>query len=205
MKNLFRQANVIFSGVLLIAFFMPWVNFSFFTLSGYEIPEKVKAINNVIDFFSKNNPILPNLYLSYALYLIPIFCTITIVRAIAGYGSSVFSFLGALTVIVLACYAYSQYGEVVVKAADIGLYTTVITAVILFFVSLPFGNAAQSNHNKYYDEIIEKSYADKLNNESELSVVQEEKVHQAKVKPKIGDWLKDNPGKTMEDYHSIYE
>ncbi|RYD57628.1 MAG: hypothetical protein EOP56_07570 [Sphingobacteriales bacterium] len=32
-----------------------------------------------------------------------------------------------------------------------------------------------------------------------------QKQSNAEVRPKIGDWLRDNPGKTMQDYHSNFK
>ncbi|MBS1778055.1 MAG: hypothetical protein JST70_01945 [Bacteroidetes bacterium] len=206
MKNIFQQTNIIFSGILLIAFFMPWVNLSFISLSAYEIPEKMRAINNGVNFFIHGSSTMPYLYVAYALYLIPIFCLTTIIRGVAGYSTKAFSFIAATVAITLLVYAISLIGEVILKIATIGLYITSITSFILFFASLPLNTPKQPNPyiEKRFDEANLQFNVAK--NSSDFNSHKKEEQSDVSVgdKPRIGDWLKDNPGKTINDYYSIY-
>jgi len=67
MNNFYKKGDVIFSGVLLIAFFLPWTNIFFVNISGYQIPNAVQGLFDIGSVLSDTREIdYTALYLSYA-------------------------------------------------------------------------------------------------------------------------------------------
>jgi len=69
------KKSTIFSLGLIVAFFLPWFNFVFFSLSGFKIPIAYDSIVNFAGLFEKN---MAYMKVTYLLYLLPCCATYNI-------------------------------------------------------------------------------------------------------------------------------
>lgn len=123
--------NTIVTFGLLIAFFLPWVDLTIFTLSGYNIPTSLDKLAYALSIIDDNNN-SDILKISYLLYLIPLFSIINIIRDIAGYKKSylineyLFGILASILVIIIAI----NTREFSLSILGMGFYLTFILSLI---------------------------------------------------------------------------
>lgn len=63
---------VIASALLIIFFFIPWLDLTIFKFSGWELPSAAKNFSNLITSLSGEESLTGNSWLLYLLYLIPL-------------------------------------------------------------------------------------------------------------------------------------
>lgn len=128
------KRNTIFSIGILIAFFLPWIDLTFFTLSGYNIPTSLDKINNVSKVFNSNDN-SDILKISYFLYLIPICSAFNIIKDISGYKGSYFlnEFLFGIIGVILLFIMVNNINEKATSVFSIGYYLTALFSVLGIF------------------------------------------------------------------------
>jgi hypothetical protein len=156
------KLRTILSLGLLIAFFLPWIDLTFFTLSGYNIPislDKLATIGNWVNT-SDDTSIYK---ISYVLYLIPIFCTYNIIVGLSKKEAAFFlnEFLVGLICSGFFYFFISSYGEKVTSILSIGYYLTasislfgVFESVVAFFNKIENNPLNQSRGNNEKDKEI---------------------------------------------------
>jgi hypothetical protein len=184
-KSIFKK-EIIFAGLLLISYFLPWISLDFISFSGYQIPEIAKGISDIGNIF-KSKTVDDNsetLYLAYSLYLIPILSVATIVAGLIG---SAF------------IYCLIQYGNVF-KISSIGMYSTVISAITLIISSLT-STAKQIPYPSHQN--LENQISSARQSQIRPAIQQQphQKTSDDDGKPTLEEWMKSNPGKSINDYY----
>lgn len=67
--NRFVSIEIILALLIIIAFFLPWIDLGIIKMTGWEIPNLQKKITQVGNFFSRNKS---SIYTSYAIFLLPL-------------------------------------------------------------------------------------------------------------------------------------
>ena len=123
MKKLIR-VDVICCAVLLLAFFvLPWVDFGIFSINGYQIPDKMRALGRL-----KTGGIPAKVYVAYLLYLIPTFSVWIIINAAIEKKTRLLSFFNALVPIAFFIYAWvAIFKEKFLDGLGVGSYITILS------------------------------------------------------------------------------
>lgn len=125
------KINTIITGGLLIAFFLPWIDLTIFTLSGYNIPTSLDKLAYTLSFIDDNNN-SDILKISYFLYLIPVISVVNIIRDFAGYKNSylineyLFGILASIMLFIIVINTDALSTSIL----GIGFYLTFIFSVI---------------------------------------------------------------------------
>lgn len=152
------KRNTILSIGILISFFLPWINFTFFSLGGYEIPTSLDKLYNISMLF-KNGEKPAIAKISYLLYLIPIASVFNIIKDISKQKTYIFFnefVFGGIAVIAFFIKAH-QINEDPTSVLSFGYYFTIIFSVlgILSYFSPSvydvFGNNFLGNNPEHTD------------------------------------------------------
>lgn len=150
MKNL-KTVN---SVVLIIAFFLPWIDMIFISWNGYELVKGISNLYRTISFFSGNSD-NQYLYFSYAFFLIPILAFVNIIFDLTKTKRLGFLnefFVGLILTLSLPILFIAKGGniEVFFKFPGFGYYLTFIfsiTGIILSFIKGTENNKINSESN----------------------------------------------------------
>lgn len=155
--------KLFFSIVLLISFFLPWIDFGFYSFNGYTLPTSLDKLIAVDRIFTGSED-FNYLKFSYLLYLIPLCTCFSMIIQITSKGKSVFwgeFIFGLLGVIMVFLYVFS-ITEDVVEVFGIGFYLTGIASFVGLFLPI----------NKVDKQVTAKSgVGSKINVNEDLSYV----------------------------------
>ncbi len=149
--------NIFISSVLLIAFFIPWIDFTIFTLSGYDFPTSLDKLAILYSFLDASAS-ADIFKISYFLYLFPLFSVFNIVRYISGYKNSylineyVFGLLATIFLFLIVKYTDTLSTSVF----SIGFYLTFIFS-LLGSISVTTNNAVEKKTNQYNEDTREST------------------------------------------------
>ncbi len=181
------RRSTIFSIGLLISFFLPWIDLTFYTLSGYNIPTSLDKLVNVGNAFSgiiRNEDITYKL--SYLLYLIPVVSMFNIITNITRKEEKIsgmieFS-LGILFTSIIFISTYFLYIEALYKFS-FGFYLTAIFSIIgmvsVFLEILSANRKINIKSSKSLIQTEEASFLDKttlLNQLEQLKTLRENNI-----------------------------
>lgn len=192
--------EIIFAVLLFVSFFLPWISWNLISFSGYQITDISRGLSDIGDTFKLDsiNNYKGTIYLAYSLYLIPILSVATIIVGLIGYNPKTVGTFAGLYPLIALIYCLVQYGNIF-KMAGIGIYATIISSVLLLYSSL----TSTKKH-------LPNTYRQNLDNP--ISSTKQEQITPTIPKPTnqtTGDksiptfqeWIKSNPGKSIDDYH----
>lgn len=170
------KKSTILSIGLLIAFFLPWVDLTFFTLSGYDIPTSLQKLSQLNKVFSDNGN--SDIYkFSYFIYLIPVFCVFNILKDF-GIIKNISYFLndflvGIISSILILLYVIN-FNEKATSIFSIGYYLTVIFSVLGRLLYIFGDDSVKEKGDK--TEVLQLDKTDLLNQLSQLHSLKEKNV-----------------------------
>jgi len=135
MKFIQKLENICAIG-LIIFFFLPWININgMIPMSGYEIPDKLKQLNNfsgqLANAINGNNghkSVNLSMYFFYTVYLIPLLSFFTVIRAAVGANVNRISFFSGIIPFFILAYAAYLQGPSIFRDMQIGAWLTLLTA-----------------------------------------------------------------------------
>lgn len=165
---------------LLVTFFLPWFNLTFFTISGFDLPTSLDKLSNISNFL--NNDKTHNLNFTYILYLIPI---VSIINVIGDFNKknrnklfNEFS-IGLLTCIYII-YILLERNINLEKILSIGFYLTFILCMIALIIP------QKGNQQKNEIQDVEKFKSTEIEVKKDL-FSQIEKLHKLNADGVIND------------------
>jgi len=126
--------------LILVAFFiLPWFDFGLFSIKGYQVPDKVKALASIRNTVSGEDEaasafiiIKLKVFSLYLLFLSPVFSIWTIVNAMNDKSSRLISFFTAAVPLAFFIYAYAGIMEnKLFQIMGIGSFLTVGAALAI--------------------------------------------------------------------------
>ena len=162
-----------FSFAIIIVYFLPWLDLTLFTVSGFEIPSSIDKLLNFTEFVSDTKSAEFNI--TYFLYLIPILATISIIGDFNKRNRNLLfnEFVAGLVATVCIYYLMAEMSIEPRNVISIGyILTFIISAIgfILVFLKSP----------KPKENILEKVNVEKHIDKSDL-FNQLEKIHSLKT------------------------
>jgi hypothetical protein len=125
----FKKAEVVFALVIVVAFFLPWVNIGgIISVSGFDA---IRAVNNLAEMadalngLGGNSSTMPDVSAIYGLYLIPISAVGVVVADMRGANTKALSLIAGALPILALLYALSKMGGDMFEGMGIGAYLTV--------------------------------------------------------------------------------
>ena len=161
-----------FSFALIIVYFLPWLDLTLFTVSGFEVPSSIDKLLNFSEFL--NDTKSAELNITYFLYLIPILATISIIGDFNKRNRNwLFNeFVAGLLATIYIYYLLTEMSIEPRKLISIGyIMTFIISAIGLILVIL--------KSPKPKENTIETANKEKSTNKSDL-FNQLEKIHNLK-------------------------
>lgn len=154
-------SETILSSLLLISFFLPWISkgvfFTDLSVSGFEIPSKLKQFIDSSDTMSANGENnLEIVYFSYLLYAIPIFSFVSIILGLnkknnrSNYLSRVASAIPVLVGTLFIVSLIFGRGEDILQYLDIGFYLTILFGLALWLSAIISGRNPIIHPEKEY-------------------------------------------------------
>jgi len=126
------KTTTLLSALLLVAFFLPWVDFSIFIFSGYQLP---KAIHQLSIIGGADSSIV---FLVYLVYLIPILSSLNLLADFKLLSLNIslkkFDFYLAIFVCVFISYVAFERSMDLVSFFGIGFLATAFVSIIGLFV-----------------------------------------------------------------------
>ena len=133
----FKKLENICASVIVMAFFLPWVDFGFFSASGYSLPNLASSLNQLGQAFSENGEASTN-YFIYIVYLVPLLGSLVLL----------FGYLNKpIKNICLASGAFNLGGFIYHLVAEsegeigmygIGIWITVIASIVMILSTLGY-------------------------------------------------------------------
>lgn len=151
-KTTFRVEIILLAGIL-ISFFLPWVDFTFFSISGYEIPIRIANLENFSNTFSNQDQTSPIVLWSYTLYLIPFLSISALILNIIGKQKRVLEKIVASIPIIIVLFFYLVFGNQAFNTFTIGIYLTLFLSISLIIYSFTYKKKVE-NINESNSEIL---------------------------------------------------
>jgi hypothetical protein len=126
------KRTTVLSIILLIAFFMPWVDYRFISISGFDLPNSIVQLGS---FFSLiNDSDTDFLIITYVIYLIPIFSILTIASQYVSIPFSKYTkkldYYLALIFSIIILLLLTKMNNRFFSFIGVGFYLTLITSII---------------------------------------------------------------------------
>lgn len=139
------------TGALLvtIGFFLPWVNFVIFNVSGFELPSAIIRMQKLGNLFNNENEVENYMnYCSYILFLIPI-ASGNIIYCLYSKTEKFLSFskITIILFLVIIISGYYKAGLDSVNSIAVGLYMTFIGCVLITIDYIKLNNFQYANIN----------------------------------------------------------
>lgn len=140
--------EIIFSGVLLLAFFLPWISFNgFMEFTGFSLPRAMQELGSVVSYFGGGDvPIEADAL--YFLYLIPILAIVVLVLSFLAKPTAVFAIIGGLIPYVALVYSLVEFGNELFQVSTIGVYLTLLAGLGLFLSGVGVLKIRKSSANQ---------------------------------------------------------
>ncbi|MFG1496634.1 hypothetical protein ABMA57_08370 [Saccharospirillum sp. HFRX-1] len=130
--KLMQRAENVFAVILVIAFFLPWINIGgFLSFSGYEIVELSQGLNQFAALGNQSGSPDPSLYFFYLVYLIPIFAVLTVILNAYQKNSRVAAIVAGVVPFLFLVYGFTQGGSDIIQGMAIGSWLTLLAATAL--------------------------------------------------------------------------
>jgi|ETNmetMinimDraft_13_1059891.scaffolds.fasta_scaffold53167_1 hypothetical protein len=144
----YKKSENIFAIVMLIAFFLPWVNIGgFITVAGYNIPNVLEGLGTFANALNKSGSKTEIPFYFYLVYLVPLLTIGIIILDLKGIETKRVSILaGALPILTLV-YFLVKNGFEIYQVMGIGAYITVIASIGLILGALNVINFEKKNQN----------------------------------------------------------
>ena len=168
-----------FSLAIIVAYFLPWFDFTFFTVSGFEIPSSLDKLTNINELFSDNKS--DDINFTYFLYLIPLLSVINIIGDFTQRKRNIIlnEFAVGLISIIYLFYFIAKMEIDFSKIVSMGFIMTILVSLI-GSILVPIMTVSNKTHT------IDKLQVESLPNKAEL-FNELEKLHRLKSENVITD------------------
>lgn len=168
-----------FSFAIIVAYFLPWFDFTFFTVSGFEIPSSLDKLTNINELFSDNKG--DDINFTYFLYLIPLLSIINIIGDFTQRKRNIIlnEFVVGLISIIYLFYFIAKMEIDFSKIVSIGFIMTILVSLI-GSILVPIMTVSNKAHP------VDKLQVETLPNKAEL-FNELEKLHRLKSENVITD------------------
>jgi len=167
---------------LMISFFLPWIDLTFITLSGYNIPLSLDKLATLGDLIKNNGE--ASFKISYIIYLIPILSSYNVITALSKKENNLF--VNEFHIGVLCCVIFytfiSSFGEKVTSILSIGYYLTACISVIGIFEGFVNDLSGTNKKNSKSSNVNKEKSQEISNEEKEGLLKQLEQLHSLKEK-----------------------
>lgn len=136
-----KFVKVIGNLLLLISFFLPWIDAMITTFNGFQLP---KAVNDLIGMTGDNSGAV----ILYVLYLIPLLSIIYLILLAMNKPSRGFGILTGLVSLFILGYMMVKGGSNLINTLQYGFYLCLVGAAIVF-VSSFFGNRSTYEYKDF--------------------------------------------------------
>lgn len=131
------------AAVIVVAFFLPWVKFGG-SFSGYEIPDIARVVGKATSFRSWTGRFDINVYLVYALYLVPIGAVAVLALGINGNNSRPVAWVTAAMPLAGFVFGLIRMGFDIFSRIGLGGWLTILAAIVMMLslleiVPIPLG------------------------------------------------------------------
>ncbi len=123
------------AAVIVVAFFLPWVKFGG-SFSGYEIPDIAKSVGKVTSLKSWTGGFDINVYLVYALFLVPLSAVGVIVLSVMKKNAEPAAWVAAVMPLAGFVYGLIRMGLDIFGRIGIGGWLTIAAAAVILLALL---------------------------------------------------------------------
>lgn len=148
-KTTFKVEIILLAGIL-ISFFLPWVDLTFFSISGFEVPKRIANLDCLFNAFSDEDQTSPIVLWSYSLYSIPLLSIIAIILNLIGKQKRVLELTVASIPIIIVLLCFLLFGgefNQVINYFTIGIYLTLFLSIGLIIFLFTNKNEVKNNND----------------------------------------------------------
>jgi hypothetical protein len=124
-----KIAKIAGSILLLISFFMPWVDAMITSVSGFELPQ---AVNDLMDMAGEDD----GAGILYILYLIPLLSLVFLVLTAMNKNTKIFGLVTGVVALLIQIVMMIKGGSMLTDSLQFGFYLSGISALIILVSSL---------------------------------------------------------------------
>ena len=147
------KRDTIFTIGLLISFFLPWLDFKLFMISGYNTPQYLKKLSDFAEIVIGNND-SSDLTLYYLIYSIPLICVFNMIKELSGNKGTFFLLQYIIVASCLIC-PLTILANYPVSSLTFGFYLTLTFVVLgIYFY---FKSEKSENQNAKTPTTIQES------------------------------------------------
>jgi hypothetical protein len=125
-----------FAAALILFFFFPWVTIGFISISGAQIPEVGRALQQATFAFNPSAGVSAEAIFLNAVYLIPILAAATIVMAVTGRDIKIVALATGGVVLLIFVMMLVRIGGSLFQALGVGSYLTLLAAIGIILAAL---------------------------------------------------------------------
>jgi len=126
------KRTTVLSIILLIAFFMPWVDYRFISISGFDLPNSIVQLGSFFSMINESDTDF--LIITYVIYLIPLFSILTITSQYVSIPFSKYTkkldYFLALIFSIIILLLLTKINESFFSFLGVGFYLTLIISII---------------------------------------------------------------------------
>ncbi|MFV1997851.1 MAG: hypothetical protein ACC641_07540 [Acidiferrobacterales bacterium] len=123
------------AAVIVVAFFLPWVKFGV-SYAGYEIPDIARVVGKATSLRSWTGKFDINVYLVYALFLVPISAAAIIVLSVLARDTRPAAWIAAVMPLTGLAYGVVRQGLDVFPRVGLGGWLTIAAAAVMLLALL---------------------------------------------------------------------
>ena len=134
----FKKLENICASLIIAAFFLPWVDFGFFSASGYSLPNLASSLSQLGQVFSENSESASTNYFIYAVYVVPLLSALVLLY---GYlDKPIKNICIAAGAINLGGFLYLFFtaSSVEIGMYGMGIWVTVIASILMLLATLGY-------------------------------------------------------------------
>ena len=143
--------------ILVVSFFLPWIDLTFIKLSGFDIPSSFDKLENITNSFNENSSNDNNAASFVFIYPILIFGIIAIIASFNRSYRTICSFVaGIYPFLFLYIIKSNTSMNLNLKLADIGFWGTILSSSLLLLI-LPVANYCENFWDYLNQKVTSKS------------------------------------------------
>jgi len=134
-KGLPINLLTISAAVIVVAFFLPWIKFGG-SFAGYEIPDIARVVGKATSLKAWTGKFDINVYLVYALWLVPICAAAVLAMKATGKDASLVAWFPAVVPLAGFLYGFVRAGLDIFSYIALGGWITIIAGVVMLLALL---------------------------------------------------------------------
>jgi hypothetical protein len=132
----FKKLENICASIIVLAFFLPWLDLGFISFSGYSLPNLANSMGSIAQSFDENTQ--SSNYGVYLVYLVPLLACLVLLFSYLNKPSKNISLASGFVNIIGFCYHLITQSDGSISMYGIGIWITLLASIVMVLSSLGY-------------------------------------------------------------------